>query len=224
MWIDVEGFDSVYRSNEAKALSHLAKLADAIHAIGDKAFSGEKERLFAYGLGDGFLVQPDWDRPEGERSIAVAVALMCHMISKGCAVKAAISAGEIADITGCFSAAANSGAMGTGLLKIFPVMGTALTSAYKLSTTVHGAVLALDAAIFSAVPKGVRVTSSAPLLVDWVHSRWPAVTRLSETAELKLPEPRQAEQFLRAYVEANDLTPRWIESSLKSNAVALGAA
>ena len=72
--------------------------------------------------------------------LAIAAALLRTVLASGGVAKAGISEGEFADIQGCYpdiiwSAMENHGTikMGHGVLRIFPVMGSALVNAYALT-------------------------------------------------------------------------------------------
>ena len=102
LFVDVEGFSVIYAQDKARALVLLRELATGIYLIGSKVFSDAPSSLFAYGLGDGFLIVPDLDTSKAERPLAIAIVLMHHLLSRGGVAKTAISTGDIADISGCF--------------------------------------------------------------------------------------------------------------------------
>lgn len=106
--IDIEGFSHNYEySNERKrfAVTALAALMDSIIRIGKNCFPGKSEidfsdRLYVHQFGDGFTICPDRPETDATRAIAIATAIMRNMILMGYATKAAISSGDLSDITG----------------------------------------------------------------------------------------------------------------------------
>jgi hypothetical protein len=218
LFIDVEGFSAIYGRNEAKALILLKEVGNTIHAIGSKVFPDPPARLFAYGLGDGFLVVPDLDPINAERPLAIALVLMHHLLSRGGLAKSAISVGGIADISSCFPKELQQGAMGQGVLTTFNVMGTALSNAYKLGASVRGACLLLDARIAVSLPSGVICSGAGPLLVDWIHSRFTLAEEVADKAGLDLLSAENAERLLLDYIRGGgqDLPQEWIRGTLES--------
>jgi hypothetical protein len=102
-------------------------------------------------------------------------------------------------------------------MTVIPVMGSALISPYKVAAKRSGAVLLLDPVPFSAVPPGVKLSSTAPLVVDWVHSDFPLVNKICEGAGLIKVGPESAAHHLRQYIHGNcGLSKKWVSSTLKS--------
>lgn len=217
LFVDVEGFSEIYSQDQKRALILMRELADVIHAIGNRAFPDESERLFAYGLGDGFLIVPGIEAARPEKPVAIAIALMHHMLGLGGLLKASISRGEVADVTGCFSQRVLNGSMGDGIIMIFPIMGNALANAYKLGAGAKGASVLLDASMVSDLPKEVRYSRTDPVRIDWLHSRWPLLNRLIQRAGLHLFSAVDAKQRLLAYIEIENkhLNQKWIEMTLE---------
>ena len=201
LFVDIEGFSVIYKQDCGRALTLMCDLADGIYSIGSRVFSDGHSRLFAYGLGNGFLIVPGIEPAKPERPLAIAIALMHHLISRDGLLKAAISFGEIAHIVSFFSQPVKNGSMGEGLFTIFPVIGTALANAYKLSARVSGASVLLDARMAIGLPKEVRCSGSDPVRIDWLHSRWPLLDEVSKKSEIHILQPEKAEQHLLTYVE-----------------------
>lgn len=216
LFVDIEGFSDIYARDEGKALGLLAYLADGVHAIGSRAFPAQKHRLFAYGIGDGFLISPDLEPPQVQRPLAIAIVLMQHVLNRGGVATASISHGEIADVSGVFSAEVQGGVMGAGFIDTTQVMGTALVNAYGLGKRVTGACLLLEPRLALDLPAEVSVSESAPLLIDWLHCAWASVSDVADRAGLELLSVGEAEQKLRDYIEANSamLSQQWIRRTL----------
>ena len=117
---------------------------DAIYRIGTYVYPDERsetgERLFVHQTGDGFAILSDFHEYSLERPIAIATALMRYVVaSTGNFASASISEGGFADISNCYPEelrrCLNGGSrtnLGSGIMTLFPVMGTALIRAYKL--------------------------------------------------------------------------------------------
>ena len=107
--------------------------------------------------------------------------------------------------------------IGEGLMTIIPVMGSALIASHKLSANRSGAVLLLDAVRFSGVPAGVKLTSTAPAIVDWIHSELPLINKICGDADLTKIDATSAERHLREYIDGNrGLSKNWVSSTLDS--------
>src|SRR5262245_65364511 len=97
-------------------------------------------RIFAYQIGDGFIIVGEFIRHSLEEPIAIAILLMRQIALAGGIGRAAVSEGDLADVVGCYpkeireATRRSHGAfpLGGGVMTIFPVMGTALINAYRL--------------------------------------------------------------------------------------------
>jgi len=202
---------------------------EALYKVG---LSQSQDRLFIHQFGDGFLVVSDFPEKTAERPLAICVAVMRHLIARGVATKAGISAGGFADIFSCYPPAIQEAAkdhryvrIGEGLMTIIPVMGSALTNSYRLLSRSHGAVLLLDAMAFSGLPSGVIVRGTSPTVIDWIHSDFPLINKLCVKSGLKYVEPAIAETHLRAYVcdHVTEVSQEWLASTMESLGTAVAA-
>jgi hypothetical protein len=224
IYIDVEGFGSIYELNKDRALRALADLMEALFRIGSRVFCQAPERLFVHQFGDGFVIVSEFSEQTPDRALALAIAVMRHLLTKGVATKAAISGGDFADVFGTYpdevQAATNSNrvAIGEGVMTINSVMGSALVSPHKLASMRSGAVLLLDSARFARIPSGAKIVArGGPTVIDWIHSDIPLVSDICSGAGLSNVAPTAAEALLRNYLNANrSLSKNWIESTLES--------
>lgn len=138
LFIDIEGFSDIYKTNQNTAMKLLAGLAGDLYKIGTIKYPNVPHRLFIYQSGDGFFVRSD--SAEGlNRPLAIAIALMRSMVLRNGLARVAISGGEIGDTSSCYlqeigNKYVDGGlALGKGLMFIYPVMGTALINSYTLS-------------------------------------------------------------------------------------------
>lgn len=221
--IDIEGFSKNYEESEDRktyAIWGLHQLMDAVIKVGSEVYPEPPERLFAHQFGDGFLIASDFYEESSDRPIAIATALMRHMLMNGYATKAAISTGGMSDIKGCYPQAireSDDGSIhiGAGILTSIPVMGTALTRAHKLSGAKSGAQLIVDTTRFRnhssyksvSDPKGI-------VLIDWINSEIVLATEIATKAELSSASPASLAEKLDKYIETEPKPPAsWIIST-----------
>jgi hypothetical protein len=229
--IDIEGFSKNYEYNENKrtwAILAIGELMSAIYRIGHCCFPGtaEKnfsERLFAHQFGDGFLLCSDFPEPDASRAIAIAVVLMRHLILNGYAAKAAISTGDLSDITGCYpqpmrDASGRRLNMGSGLMTIIPVMGTALTKAHNLASSVKGAVLVVDKQLLEkGLPTGIRTCRQYKYCIDWISSDLPLINEIATISKLSTANTNELFAKLRDYCSTEPVPPpSWTEATFVS--------
>jgi hypothetical protein len=224
-YIDVEGFSAIYRNDKARAICVLNELMEALYKVGSTVFSESPDRLFIHQFGDGFVVVSDFPEKTAERPLAICMAIMRHLIARGVATKAGISAGDFADIFSCYPPAIQEAAedhryvrLGEGLMTIIPVMGSALTNSYRLLSRCHGAVLLLDATAFCELPAGVMARGTSPTVIDWIHSDFPLVRKICDTSGLKYIDPTAAETQIRSYLRdhSHELSKDWVSFTTDS--------
>lgn len=211
--IDIEGFSHNYELSEARrtfAIQALSELMASIYSIGVRCFSGcpennDSDRLFVHQFGDGFLICSDFPEENAQRAVAIAVALMRHMIIKGYAAKAGISTGSMSDIKGCYPAPMRESedsrvSLGAGLMTIVPVMGTALTKAHKLAGKVSGAVVVLDPNLKAGFAHpGISYCGEGDNCINWIESEFPLADEISSRANLRTASPSKLYQLMQAY-------------------------
>jgi hypothetical protein len=230
IYIDVEGFAATYSRDPSKALLALGGLMGALFHVGSRVFSHSPDRLFIHQFGDGFVVVSNFPEANPERPLALCIAVMRHLLARGIATKAAISAGDFSDVFSCYPKEVQELAedhhylpMGEGLMTIIPVMGSALISPYKMAGQRSGAVLLFDPVPFCGVPAAVKFTSTAPIVVDWIHTDLPLARQICEIAGLTWIDSVSAANHLRKYVDGASCLPEsWVSSTL--NSVGLGDA
>ncbi len=228
IWIDIEGFSKTWDSG--LALQGLRALMSGIYAIGTKVFTGDGDRLFAHQFGDGFVIVADFHEPQLDRCAAVATVLMRHILTSGCVARAAISEGEFADYAGCWpreireQKAKNGGGdcitLGSGLMTLLPVMGTALINANKLDSgnRVKGGVLTIrtnDAPRFSAgFVRQVSKLDPAISMIDWIHATSPIIDTIVAATGLASLSPADSEAVVERYISGKTAPPlAWIQGT-----------
>lgn len=221
--IDIEGFSSLYEYSEdtqSKAIWGLHQLMDAILRLGTVVYLNDVERIFAHQFGDGFVLVSNFEEPDPRRCIAIATSLTRHMLLEGFTTKAAISAGSMVDITGCYPEAMrdsknNTVSMGAGLLTTVPVMGTALTKSHKLGGRVSGNVIVIDVNQFSSIPEElIKFREENVVHINWMSDENNLAREISEKAGLQFGNEKQLISQFEAYIATEPRPPKkWIEGS-----------
>jgi hypothetical protein len=234
IWIDIEGFSTLWPRGNLAVLG-LRALMRGIFLLGTRLYTSDGDRLFAHQFGDGFVIVADFHEPELDRCAAIAVALMRFVTHAGCTARAAIAEGEFADISGLWpreiqEAEQRSGAddvvtLGSGLMTLLPVMGTALINANKLDSRnpLKGAVLSIATVDVARLSAGFacRAVPGLPEIstIDWVHAVVPLLDTIARAAGVGRAEA-EAEAAIRAYVAAETPPARWIADTFAANNMA----
>ncbi|WBQ17728.1 MULTISPECIES: hypothetical protein [Sphingobium] len=233
IWIDIEGFSTLWdRGN--KAVRGLTALMEGIYRLGSEVYRDDGDRLFAHQFGDGFIIVADFHEPELDRCAAIAVSLMRHVSRAGCLARAAIAEGEFADISGLWpkvirEATARDGsddcvALGSGIMTLLPVMGTALIAANKLDAKnpVKGSILTVAtdnaARISPSFQRKEAADDSRFTIIDWVHADHGLIDQIWTAASIGRPIG-EAEQAVRDYAAAEHPPTAWIEGTFGYNAI-----
>lgn len=193
IWIDIEGFSSLWETGDL-ALAGLRALMSGIYAIGNKVYTDDGDRLFAHQFGDGFVIVGDFHEKALDRCVAIAVALMRHVATSGCLARGAVAEGDFADYSGCWPKeirqelvnmqSDDTVSLGSGIMTLLPVMGTALINANKLDSgnCIKGAVLTVaskDAGrIAAGFPRRVSGADSRLTMIDWIHATSPFIDEI----------------------------------------------
>jgi hypothetical protein len=221
IYIDIEGFSALWEK-ETRVLASLGKLMKAIFRIGRLCFPEAGERLFVHQIGDGFFIVSDGHEASLERALSITIALMRHVAATGRLARAAIAEGDNADITGRYprevmdAKVDNRVSLGMGLMKLFPVLGTALIrSSRAAKASPKGPLLVLPKSFGARLGDGVDVISipnSHYVTVDWVHLESSMLTEIQRKAQLKSPLAAWLEQMLNGYCSTYELPEEWIRS------------
>lgn len=228
IWIDIEGFSRLWE--KGPALAGLNALMHGIHAIGSRAYPDDGDRLFAHQFGDGFVIVGDFHEESLDRCVAVAVALMRHVVTSGCLARAAIAEGEFADYAGCRpkhiqQAMVDIGSddvvpLGSGIMTLLPVMGTALINANKLDSgnRVKGAVLTIAAddaeRVSPTFPRRVSELDSNVVMIDWVRACSPFLGEIVARSEIGGLSPTDIEDAVARYaLQEPTPPPAWLHGT-----------
>jgi hypothetical protein len=231
IWIDIEGFSKLWFQGGV-ALSGLRQLMSGIHAIGNRSYPDDGERIFAHQFGDGFVIISDFHEPNLDRAASIAVALVRHVTRSGCMARAAIAEGEFCDYSGCWppeimAEQASNGddtvRLGSGLMTFLPVMGTALINAHKLDAAnpANGAIVTIETRNSTRLSSGFQRSmvggAAGFTAIDWVHSRSKHLDRIVEIAGIGTGREAELEAAINRYIDSYDLPSVWIENTLRYN-------
>lgn len=222
IWIDIEGFSKLWEDG-GLALAGLRALMSGIYAIGNKVYTDDGDRLFAHQFGDGFVIVGDFHEEALDRCVAIAVALMRHIATSGCLARAAVAEGDFADYSGCWPKeirqeianlqSDDTVSLGSGIMTLLPVMGTALINANKLdsSNCIKGAVLTIaskDAGrITTSFPRRVSAADSRFTMIDWVHAKSPIIDEIVARSGLGGMPTANIEAAIVRYAERTPTPP-----------------
>lgn len=226
IWIDIEGFSKLWEDG-GLALAGLRALMSGIYAIGNKVYTDDGDRLFAHQFGDGFVIVGDFHEEALDRCVAIAVALMRHVATSGCLARAAVAEGDFADYSGCWPKeirqeiadlqSNDTVSLGSGIMTLLPVMGTALINANKLDSgnCIKGAVLTIaskDAGrIATGFPRRVSAADSRLTMIDWVHATSPMIDEIVAQSDVGAMPAADIEAAITRYVERTPTPPSaWI--------------
>lgn len=216
--VDVEGFGTNW-DDTMEAFRGLNALMQGIFWIGDRAYREPPDRLFAHQFGDGFLVVSDFQEAQLHRAVLVGVALLRHVLSEGATAKAAIAEGQLSDIVGCYPTEIRNQpdrdhiVLGSGIMTVFPVMGTALINTVMIDKrSPSGPLLTVDAGNRHRLPADVPTDSAdnGVISLNWLQADPPGLDDLQRTAGMVRHSKSERIAQLRAYIEANrGLPERW---------------
>lgn len=197
IWIDIEGFGELW-SKDGLGAAGLRALMDGIFSIGTKVYTDDGDRLFAHQFGDGFIIVADFHEPQLDRCAAIAVALMRHVSRAGCFARAAIAEGDFADVSGLWPRKILEARrrdrcddlvrLGSGLMTLLPVMGSALINANKLdrSNPLKGSILTLasenSGRVSLSFPRNQVGGCAGLTTIDWVHATSPILEEIKNSS------------------------------------------
>ena len=213
IYIDILGFSHFWGDRgDWEAFHPLRKLMLAIFRIGTKVYPNEGERLFVHQMGDGFAIVSDFGECSLERPITIAIALMRQVAATGKFAAATIAEGKFGGIQECYPQEVKDCrdrhgyvALGTGLMTLSTVMGTAFIRAYGLHNKSSGPFLTLSECYRSRVPEGLSVRAKEDdmdtrlLSIDWVRAETSLLKKIQVQAGLMAPEPDELVQTIRNY-------------------------
>jgi hypothetical protein len=223
IYIDIEGFSELFKCERFDIIRSLCDLMEAIFLIGERCT--EENRIFAHQIVDGFTIVGNYNGLSLEMPVAIAISILRHVAVSGRFAKASIGEGDSGDYTGHYPNrvldAQENGhrvRMGSGLLTLFPVLGTAHIDAYRVhEKSPSGSLLTVASSNRNKLPQNtiVKEVSCGTLLsIDWVHSEINLVNEIQRSANLRSPNIKEIEQaFLNYKSHKNPPPPHWIKST-----------
>ena len=192
IFIDIEGFSSLYGTEASDSLWGLSDLMDGIITLGRVADQLGISRIFAHQFGDGFVVVEDSGSALG-RIAAMAMALHQYvLIRAGHFCGSAVEMGGLSDVVGCYPKAVTDEEsknrvvrMGDGLMTITPVIGTALIKTYKLLGKHRGGVVVVPAEYRGEIEEGtLAVEADGVLFLNWMESTSSTLTKCRQALRI----------------------------------------
>lgn len=222
MYVDVEGFSNIFLKDKSRGIWLLRELMYDIYKVGSRLYKDERNRLFVYQSGDGFVVIPDFEK-ETERPISLAIALLQSMLARGGSAKAAISFGRMVDILGCYPGEivkqSKDGIIniGEGILVFNQVMGDALINSYKLGNKVSGPLLVVTDEVLNNARDCnfvvYHVEGSPCPCINWIYSKTPLVNDILDAIGGPILSEDELKQKLETYLLNDGLSKQWIENA-----------
>jgi hypothetical protein len=225
--IDIEGFSQLFKCERNSILLSLRDLIEAIFLIGEKYYNESPNRIFAHQIVDGFTITSEFHDPFLEVPVAISIVLLRRVAASGRFAKASIGVGDSGDYTGYYPDRVkdvidngNRVLMGSGIMTLFSVFGTAHIDAYKVhEKSPSGSLLTMDSFNREHLPKEciIKEVSCGTLIsIDWVHSQLNLVSEIQNRAGLKSPTVEQIERVLLNYKSSKNPPPNhWIDSTLE---------
>lgn len=221
IYIDIEGFGKRY-DQTMNALIPLNALMEGIFQIGTEKYNDDVSRLFAHQFGDGFIIVSCFEEKSLDRPVAITIALMRHVLASGGVAKASIAEGGFSGIRGCYprkiTDLEKDGRIfiGSGLMTIIPVMGTALINAVGLDKlSPSGSLLTIDRDNKDRVSPDfqTREIENGLLSINWLKGDSKLVSDICKIAGLKNPTECERIEQLVTYVKNNELKPNWVRTT-----------
>ncbi len=221
IYIDIEGFGSQY-DQSMNALIPLNALMEGIYLIGSKKYANDVSRLFAHQFGDGFVIVSCFEEQSLDRAIAISIALMRHILASGGLAKASVSEGGFSDIKSCYPRAITDNekngciSVGSGLMTIIPVMGTALINAVGVDKrSPSGSLLTIDSSDRNRLSPEYRLNEIENGLhsINWLKGEQNLVKEISEESGLLIQAEADRIANLKQYISKNKLKPNWIRTT-----------
>jgi len=138
MYLDIEGFSTLYEENEAWVYNILHCLSKDIFKIGTEIYPKCNNCLFVNQIGDGFIITSRCNN-DLHRPVFIAISLMRSTQQVGGYLKVAIDYGEMKDIQEIIPKSIkddfqNKGIvnLGYGYMTILSLMGDGLIRCAKL--------------------------------------------------------------------------------------------
>lgn len=216
MFIDVEGFSSLYRNKDADSIHGLSDLMEGIITIGRAVSKLGLTRIFAHQFGDGFVITEDCSSKIG-RMASVAMALHQFVLIKaGHFCRSALEKGELSGVVGCYPKAVTESRgstvmLGEGQMTITPVTGTALIKTYKLLGQHRGGVTVSPMAYRNALDQGtVAIEENGVLYLNWIESTGDVLERCRRILRISSYDVATMRRLFKDAAQRNECQPKWL--------------
>jgi hypothetical protein len=217
LYIDVEGFGAKWDETTMLAFRGINSLMEGIFRIGSNAFAEPPHRIFAHQFGDAFLIVSDFHEENLDRAALVGIALMRHLLTVGEVAKCALAEGELSDVANCYPEAIRSQyekghiGIGSGIMTVTPVMGSALIRAVSLQKGISGPLMILPAAVKSRISPDFALSDiNSRLSLNWLRGEPNGLNALQAAAGLAQGSESERVSSLERYISSNQgLKDNW---------------
>jgi len=242
--IDIEGFSKKYQVEKGRDINDKERLksrgdvifsfrclTEAVYNIGTNVYGktgivgkdDSANRLFAHQIGDGFQIVSDFNN-DIDRAIAISIALMRHVLESGGIAKAGIGLGDFQDISCYYPPKITENlcdgrvALGSGIMKISPVMGTAWISAIETANKASGSLLLISSECKSFVSPEFEVNKieGDAYSVNWLKGESDLVTKIMREAGFDIPTEQKRIDKFHEYLnnsEQKGLRKEWVKNT-----------
>jgi hypothetical protein len=212
LFIDIEGFSSIFKENETRAICLIGGLlADTVKVV--EKISIDSYRLFVHHLGDCLTIVSYSEESTLRKPIDIGVSLMQAMLYRGGILKMALSQGEFGDYLGCFSKIRDKIENGRirinqGIMTVLPLFGSAYVNASDLHKSIKGPCFVIDSRISEKIPENVvRLSGNENIEINWLKTKSPGIEQYTDALDISVPNPEQLKQKLQYYLDSNPLLP-----------------
>ena len=155
---------------------------------------------------------------------------MRHVLASGGIAKASIAEGGFSDIKGCYPRKITDQEkngriyMGSGLMTIIPVMGTALINSVGLDKrSPSGSLLTIGEENKERVSSHfkTKVIENGLASINWLTGEPDLVCEICKSSGLLNPSESERIQKLELYINENKLNPNWIRTTCYEQGISL---
>jgi len=155
---------------------------------------------------------------------------MRHVLASGGIAKASIAEGGFSDIKGCYPRKITDQEkngriyMGSGLMTIIPVMGTALINSVGLDKrSPSGSLLTISAENKDRVSSHFKTKEieNGLVSINWLTSEPELVCKICGSANLLNLSESERIQKLEQYINENALKPNWVRTTCYEQGISI---
>lgn len=227
IYIDIEGFSSIYRQDSRRAETLLGYLVEAIWLVGSKVFHNLEDRLFIHQYGDGFAIVSDHHERDLNRAVNIGVFIMQRILILGGVARAGLSEGEYGDILGMYPHSIENEAarifqetgcsgglsVGRGIMNINQTMGSSFINSVSVGKAKRKGPLFLTNAVLQNrlhLEDSTLVHASNGISeINWLQYSSDGLDAIFLKTGIEKPSIDDLSRTLRRYLENEKISLRW---------------